>query len=141
MREEYGRGTGWTRDRLLSVAVSDAGRLEGVERVLPWESVARPIDVDVGPDGALYVLEYGTEFGGNNPDARLTRVEYSAAGTLTPKAHIEASATYSGTTPMTVRLSAAGSAAVNDEIVAWAWDLDSDGVVDARDAEIEHTFS
>lgn len=133
--------TEWTRDLLLSVSVSDDGRFESVERFLPWESFSRPIDLDVGPDGALYVLEYGTEFGGNNPDARLTRMEYSASGTLTPKAHIEASATYSGTTPMTVRLSAAGSTAVNDEIVAWAWDVDADGVVDGREAEIEHTFS
>ena len=33
------------------------------------------MDVELGPDGALYVLEWGAEFGGG-PDAKLVRVEF-----------------------------------------------------------------
>jgi hypothetical protein len=34
------------------------------------------MDVELGPDGALYVLEWGSQFGGNNADAQLVRVEF-----------------------------------------------------------------
>lgn len=132
--------TEWTRDLLAAIRVSEDGVLESVERVVPWESFARPIDLHVAPDGALYVLEYGTAFGGNNPDARLSRIEYAPSGALTPIARIDATVLHSGEAPATFRISGAGSSAPNDEIVAWEWDLDGDGAVDATGPEISPTF-
>ncbi|MFD1144706.1 ThuA domain-containing protein [Larkinella insperata] len=37
----------------------------------------RPIDLDFGPDGAMYMLEYGSVYGADNEDARLVRIEYN----------------------------------------------------------------
>jgi hypothetical protein len=34
------------------------------------------MDVEFGPDGALYVLEYGEGYYSANPDAQLTRIEF-----------------------------------------------------------------
>lgn len=130
----------WTRDILAAVRVSVSGELQSVERIVPWMSFARPIDLRVGPDGALYVLEYGTAFGGDNPDAKLTRIEYAENGGLTPVAVIDSSPEY-GAAPLTVELSGASSRAPNADLVAWEWDLDGDGAVDARGPEITHTFA
>ncbi|GAB3931124.1 hypothetical protein GCM10028804_42490 [Larkinella terrae] len=37
----------------------------------------RPIDLDFGPDGVMYMLEYGSVYGADNEDARLVKIEYN----------------------------------------------------------------
>ena len=132
--------TEWTRNLIVSVDVSEDGELGEVRRVAPWEAFASPIDLDIAPDGALYVLEYGTQFGGDNSDAGLTRLEYSEVGALTPIARITASPTSAEAGPVAVKFSGAASTAPNDEVTGWAWDFDDDGNIDARGIEAAHTF-
>jgi len=38
--------------------------------------VLAPIDMAFGPDGALYLLEYGSGYYVENADAQLSRIEY-----------------------------------------------------------------
>ena len=38
----------------------------------------RPMDFEFGPDGALYLIEWGTGFGGNNDDSGVYRIDYIA---------------------------------------------------------------
>src|SRR5688500_4575549 len=38
----------------------------------------RPIDLAFGPDGVMYMLEYGSIYGIDNADARLVKLEYNA---------------------------------------------------------------
>ena len=134
--------TDWTRDVLAALHVSDTGALASLTRLLPFEPFLRPIDLDVGRDGALYVLEYGSGYNGDNLDARVSRVEYSAAGDLTPVAIAGASPT-AGRSPLTVSLSASGSRAPgrDDRIVRYEWDVDGDGRVDATTPFLTHTFA
>jgi hypothetical protein len=56
------------------------------------------------------VPEYGSGYFGDNADAGLSRLEFAAAGALTPVAVVRASAT-TGTPPLTVELSGADSRA------------------------------
>jgi glucose/arabinose dehydrogenase len=134
--------TEWTRDRIAAVDVGADGRLRSLARVVPWEKLERPIDLDVGPDGALYVLEFGSGYYGDNANARVSRIEYSSSGDLSPVAALSASAT-AGPTPLTVELSAAGSRAParDDEIAAHRWDFDGDGTVDGEGATVTHTYA
>ncbi|MFN8642576.1 MAG: ThuA domain-containing protein, partial [Candidatus Binatia bacterium] len=134
--------TDWTRDIIAALDVDADGTLRSMQRLLPWEPFVRPIDLEIGPDGALYVLEYGSGYSGDNSDARLSRVEYSATGTLSPVAVAHASATF-GAAPLAVTFSADGSRApgAGDAIVAYEWDFDSDGTVDSRDAATAHTYA
>lgn len=133
--------TDWTRDIIAAVEVTDAGQLGAVTRLLPWEKFRRPIDLDVGSDGALYVLEYGTSFGGNNPDAQLTRIEYSPTGELTPVAAVSSSVA-AGTAPLLVAFSSAGSRAPgrDNAIDAYEWDFNGDGNVDSREPNPSYTY-
>lgn len=130
----------WTRDLLASVEVRPSGDLGAVERLVPWERFNQPIDLDVGPDGALYVLEFGSGFGGANSDAQLSRIEYSETGALTPVAQIDASISSASPERVQISLSGRRSFAPNDEVVDWAWDLDGDGRPDASGPDITHTF-
>ena len=132
----------WTRDRLAGVTVDDAGALVSVERLFATETFHRPIDADVGPDGALYLLEYGSGYWGDNADAALSRIEVSTSGALAPSASITASAT-SGAAPLDVSLSAAASRVARDgeRITDYLWDFDADGEPDATGEIVERRFS
>ena len=130
----------WTRDLLLSVDVDEAGNLNSVRRLVPWERFIRPIDIELAPDGAMYVLEFGSEFFGDNPDARLSRVEYSTEGLLTPSAVMDVQA--SPGVPGTFELSASRSRApaLGESIVGYEWDFNNDGVADSHLSELVHQF-
>jgi hypothetical protein len=65
----------WTRRLIADFRLADDGSLASVTRV-PVPTVIAPMDMEFGPDGALYVLEYGSAFGGPAPDATLSRIEY-----------------------------------------------------------------
>ena len=67
----------WTRDLVSAFRLNAAGELESMQRVNSTFSVENPIDMEFGPDGALYVLEYGNGYYSANPDAQLSRIEYS----------------------------------------------------------------
>jgi glucose/arabinose dehydrogenase len=133
--------TEWTRDIIAAVAINDDGSLREVRRLLPWERFRRPIDLDVGPDGALYVLEYGSGYSGDNADAQVTRIEHSASGDLSPVA-VASAAPETGVAPLAVTFSASGSRAPRQAgaIVSYEWDFDGDGVVDSHEPSPQHTF-
>lgn len=132
----------WTRNIVAVVQMDSSGALESIERLLPSEDFRRPIDFEVAPDGSVYVLEYGSDFWGNNPDAQLSRIEYGDFGRLLPMARLTASAVH-GPAGATIHLSAAGSAPFSpaEDLVDYEWDLDGDGRVDAHGSELDHTFS
>ena len=133
--------TDWTRDVIAAVDVGPGRELRSVRRLLPWERFRRPVDLDTGPDGALYVLEYGTGFSGDNDDAALSRVDYSTEGRLRPVAVLDAS-TVAGAAPLAVTLSAEGSRAAGrgDALVGWHGDFDGDGRPDAEGPVVQRTF-
>ena len=51
----------------------------------------RPHEIEFGPDGSLYVIDWGTGFGGNNLDSGIYRIDY-VAGARRPIAHATADA-------------------------------------------------
>ncbi|HEY3393256.1 MAG TPA: PQQ-dependent sugar dehydrogenase, partial [Lacipirellulaceae bacterium] len=65
----------WSRSQFFEVKLEQSGELLKINRIFSDLSFNRPIDVELGPDGALYVLEWGAQFGGG-PDAKLVRVEF-----------------------------------------------------------------
>ena len=130
----------WTRDRLASARLGDAGELTVVERLFASETFHRPIDVEVGPDGAVYVLEYGSGYWGDNADAALSRVELGSSDALSPIGVIEAS-TMNGAAPLDVTFSGVASHTADGErVAAYEWDLDGDGAFEARGESVTRRF-
>ena len=66
----------WMRNWIQVVSFDAQGDLAGIEPFLPEVKFARPMDMEVGPDGALYIIEWGRGFWGSNRDAKLVRVIY-----------------------------------------------------------------
>ena len=44
--------------------------------------LAALIDMEVGPDGKIYLLEYGSGWFNKNPDAGLSRIDYNGGNRL-----------------------------------------------------------
>jgi glucose/arabinose dehydrogenase len=135
----------YTRNWIKAVHVAEeagGGTSAGaIEDVVPGMDFANLIDMEFGPDGALYVLEYGPGFFAENEDARLARIDYIGRdGRHTPEPVVAADVT-GGLAPLTVSFSSEGTTDADGGRLRYAWDFESDGRVDAREANPVHTFT
>ena len=130
----------WTRDYVKGFRQDAGGDLTGIEPVLPSFVFDNPMDLEFGPDGALYVLEYGDGFFSENPDAQLARIDYVGwTGNHTPVPQVSAAPT-NGLVPLTVTFSSDGTTDYDGDRLSYAWDFDNDGKVDSRVANPTFTF-
>jgi glucose/arabinose dehydrogenase/type 1 glutamine amidotransferase len=95
---------------------------------IPTANIGTWMDSKFGPDGALYVLNYGGNFGAGVNSA-LWRVTYTGGGP-TPAATAS-----SRTAATTAAFSSAGSGGV-----AYTWDF-GDGTPASHDADPQHTYA
>ncbi|WP_156925970.1 lectin [Glycomyces arizonensis] len=132
----------WNDGRLFSIQPDDTvSEVVDVNRILPDMDFIRIHDLKWGPDGALYVIDWGTGFGGGNTDSGIYRIDYTRGGGVRdPIAHIEADKT-SGPLPLSVQFSSAGSSDPEGAALDYAWDFDGDGDTDATGAEASHTYT
>jgi cytochrome c len=130
----------WTRD-YIKAFFTEGGDVTRIEPVVGTLDFDNPIDIEFGPDGALYVLEYGDGFFGKNlPGAELARVDFvGATGNRTPAVTAQADTT-EGDAPLTVHFTAAASDPEGTRL-RYAWDFDADGKIDSREANPTHTFT
>lgn len=66
----------WSRNWIIAVKLDSNDRITGMQRFMPGTEFKRPMDMEMGPDGCLYLIEYGKEWGGNL-DTKIVRVEYT----------------------------------------------------------------
>ena len=85
----------------------------------PW-SGTQVMDMAFGPDGALYVLDYGAGFGNGDANSALYRIEHVGGGNRAPVARASADRT-SGQTPLTVAFSSAGSSDPDGDALTYSW--------------------
>ncbi|ADI03757.1 Glucose/sorbosone dehydrogenase-like protein [Streptomyces bingchenggensis BCW-1] len=123
---EYGRK--WIK----AITVNGDGSPGSIED-FPWTGT-QIIDSDFGPDGALYVLDYGT--GGGNQ--ALYRIEYVGGSNRNPVAEAAADRT-SGQAPLAVQFSSAGSSDPEGGALTYSWDF-GDGSTSTA-ANPSHTYT
>jgi cytochrome c len=100
-----------------------------------------PMDMEFGPENALYTLEYGTGFFAELPAAQLARIDYVRNGQYTPVVRATGTPASGTAAPLTVQFSSAGTMDRNGGNLAYAWDFDSNGTVDSRQANPTHTYT
>ncbi|TAK11664.1 MAG: PKD domain-containing protein [Acidobacteria bacterium] len=111
-----------SRGWIMSIAMNANGDLAGVERFLSAYQPVEPIDIKFGPDGDLYVLEYGSNWFRKSNNARLVRIEYNA-GNRPPIVRASASAV-GGVAPLKVTLSSKGTADPDGDAVKYEWSVE-----------------
>ncbi|WP_161490306.1 ThuA domain-containing protein [Agromyces aureus] len=134
----------WARNKMYSIQLKDpaAGSGSQVEKVtpfLPQEQFLAPIDSKFGPDGSLYVLDWGGGFGRDNPNSGVHRIDY-ISGSRSPMAKIAVDHD-SGPAPLTVAFDGSGSTDPENAALSYAWDFDGDGTVDATTPQASYTYT
>ncbi|WP_153032368.1 ThuA domain-containing protein [Amycolatopsis sp. YIM 10] len=127
----------WARNTLHEFRLDNSGNLLKINRFLANLSFKSPMDAKFGPDGSLYLLEWGTGFGRDNPDSALSRIDY-LSGDPAPIAHATATPS-SGASPLTVSFSSAGSADPSGGALTYQWTFGDGGTSTA--ANPSHTYT
>ncbi|AKH82094.1 hypothetical protein AA958_07460 [Streptomyces sp. CNQ-509] len=129
----------WNNSRLFTVQLDRTRRAyTDVNRILAELNLTRPHALQFGPDGALYMIEWGSGFGGNNADSGIYRIDY-VQGNRAPTAHATADRT-SGPAPLTVAFDGSESKDRDGQKLTYAWDVDGDGTTDSTDVAPTHTY-
>jgi len=97
----------WMRNWIFVVTMDEKGDFLHMEPFMSETVFDKPVDMQFGKDGTLYVLEYGTFWNSQNDDSGLYRITYSE-GNRFPVASVTASKTQ-GAAPLTVAFSSEGS--------------------------------
>jgi PKD repeat protein len=129
----------WTRDWVKALKLDRRNQVTRVDAVLPSLVFDNPMDLEFGPDGALYVLEYGDGYFAENPDAQLSRFDF-VRGNRTPIVKVAANPG-NGEAPLTVAFSSAGTSDPDGDRLSYAWDFNGDGRVDSRAPNPTYTFT
>ena len=109
--------TDYVRNWIMVITMDDSrNEVSSIERFLPAENLfhSEPLDMDFGPNGDLYIVEYGR--GGKG---KISRIEFNA-GNRAPIAVANASE-ISGATPFEVQLSSKGSRDDDGDRLEFEW--------------------
>ena len=108
----------WTRDyaKVFELNRPNGNRLADIHHLFggaasqnPNVVLDNPMDMEFGPDNALYTLEYGTGYFAELPAAQLARIDYVRNGQYTPVVRGSATPSSGTTAPLTVQFSSAGT--------------------------------
>ena len=108
-----------SRGWIMSISMDEKGDYKSMERFLPSYQPIEPIDIKFGPDGDLYVLEYGQNWFRKSDNSRIVRIEYNA-GNRVPQVKASASATGGGI-PFKVGLKGSGSTDPDGDALSYEW--------------------
>lgn len=127
----------WARSWIKVVSFDKEGNPVRIESFLPEIPISKPIDMEFGPDGALYYLEYGANYFAKNDEARLVRIEY-AENNRNPIAQATADK-QAGAAPLTVQFSAKESFDYDTEDeLTYHWEFQKGE--EAEGIEVNYTF-
>lgn len=65
----------WSRNWIIAVHLDENDKIAKMERFCDKMTFKRPADMEMGPDGCLYLIEYGTNWGSNG-DSQIVRIEH-----------------------------------------------------------------
>jgi cytochrome c len=129
----------WMRNWVFVVRFDENENYKRMEAFMPLTGdFRRPIDMDITPEGIMYVLEYGSVYGADNDDARLVRVDYND-GNRAPLAIINADDSI-GLAPLKVSFNSNNSYDYDeDDQLKYEWKFEGDKV-GSTEANPTYTF-
>lgn len=128
----------WMRNWIFTVSLTENFEYDSMEQFMPSTVFEKPMDMQFGKDGALYVLEYGTFWRSQNDNSGLYKIEF-AAGNRKPVAKVKANHTTGGA-PLTVDFSSDGSLDFDlEDKLTYSWDF-GDGSAKDSSPNRSHTY-
>lgn len=111
----------WIRGWVKAVTMLPNGDFDKMEPFMDGEKFANPIDMEVGKDGRLYVLEYGSGWFSKNEDAGIVRIDY-ISGNLPPQVGEISVQKSNGKVPFTVEATVEATDYEHDKLT-YTWDI------------------
>ncbi|MDA0137112.1 ThuA domain-containing protein [Solirubrobacter sp. CPCC 204708] len=128
----------WNNDWIKTANLNDDGLITGIACFAICQGYQSPMDIEFGPNGSLYVVEWGQGFGSNNADSGVYRIDYiQGARSPIAVANVNNDAVPVGTT---VQFSSAGSSDPDGTPISYLWDF-NDGTPTSTAANPTHTFT
>ena len=128
----------WMRNHIKSISQKENGQVGNIYSFLPQHSFVRPIDMQFGNDGCLYVLEYGSNWF-DNADAKLIKVSYRR-GNIEPVAKIQANVR-AGAVPLKSSFTSSGTFDADEDALIYEWRFDNGNIIQSRDKNPSFTFT
>jgi cytochrome c len=129
----------WVRGWIKAVTMTPAGDYDKMEPFMSTTKFNALMDMEVGPDGKFYILEYGNGWFTKNPDAALSRIDFNA-GNRTPVIKSITSDKTSGALPFKVKFTVDAADPEKDPLT-FIWDLGNGETVTTNEPVLEHTFN
>lgn len=126
----------WMRNWIKVVHFDSDDKIVKIDSFMSSSSFKKPIHMNFGNDGILYLIEYGSNWF-NNTDSRLVKIEY-ISGNRAPVAEISADSKYGGL-PFTVKLTARKSIDADKDSLTYQWSLEN-GIMISEEQDIAYTL-
>ncbi|MEM8888609.1 MAG: PQQ-dependent sugar dehydrogenase, partial [Bacteroidota bacterium] len=128
----------WIRGWMKAVHLFPNGDFNKLEAFAPEIQLNNLIDMELGPDGRIYLLEYGTSWFKANDDSGLSFIEYNG-GNRPPVIDEISLDKNTGQLPLTVQLDVDARDREKDP-VTYVYDFGDGSTEESTDATISHTY-
>jgi cytochrome c len=129
----------WIRGWIKAVTMLPNGDFDKMEPFMENTKLANAIDMEMGPDGKIYLLEYGTGWFQKNADAGLSRVDF-IPGNRPPKIAKLSVDKNAGALPFTVKVSVDAVDPEKDKMT-YSWTMGDGTTKETTTPELEYTYN
>jgi cytochrome c len=129
----------WIRGWIKAVSLTPNGDFDRLEPFMEHTRFNAPIDMEMGPDGRLYILEYGSGWFQKNPDAGLARIDYNSGNRppVVAAVHVDKTA---GALPFKGKATADVKDPDHDPLT-YKWTLGNGNVVETKTPSVDFNFT
>ncbi len=129
----------WIRGWIKAVTLLPNGDFDKMEPFAPGIKLNSLIDMEVGPDGKLYLLEYGSGWYTKNADAGLARIDY-VSGNRAPRVTAFNLDKTTGVLPFSIKAYVEANDPEKDKIT-YTWNLGDGQTKETATPELEYTYT
>ena len=129
----------WMRGWMMAIHLFEDGSFNKMEPFAPDIDLNNLSDMEMGPDGRMYLLEYGSRWFSANEDSGLSYVEFNAGNRPPVIDHMIVDKT-SGKLPLTVNASVEARDREKDA-VSYIWNLGNGETKETTEPKISHTYA
>lgn len=129
----------WMRGWMFAVHLDENGDFSKMEPFAPNIKVNNLIDMEVGPNGKIYLLEYGSGWFSQNANSALGYIQFNGGNRPPLIDNITVSET-AGKTPLTVNATVEASDRENDAI-KYIWDFGNGDTKETTEPNVSYSYS
>jgi cytochrome c len=129
----------WIRGWIKVVTLQPNGDFDKMEPFMEHTKLNSMIDFEVGPDGRIYQLEYGSGWFTKNADAGLSRIDYNGGNRAPKVTDLKVDKT-SGALPLTITATVEARDPEKDPLT-YKWSLGNGITKETNEPRLEYTIS